>query len=84
MSNAVSTAVQAIGKIEVSLYSFLTTALEDNEGVSVTPRPIFTPGKDTVPIAQDAGWAPGSVWGGAEKLVPVGIFFGRGALGDLS
>ena len=30
--------------------------------VSSTPRPYFTPGKDPVPILQDAGWAPGSVW----------------------
>jgi hypothetical protein len=24
--------------------------------VSVTPRPLFTPGKDPVPIVQEAGW----------------------------
>ena len=30
-------------------------------GVSVTPRPLFTPGKDPVPIVQEAGWAPGPV-----------------------
>ena len=29
-------------------------------------RPFFTPGKDPVPIVQEAGWAPGSVWTGAE------------------
>jgi hypothetical protein len=29
--------------------------------VSVTPQPLFTPGKDTVPIVQEAGWAPGPV-----------------------
>jgi len=29
--------------------------------VSSTPRPHFTPGKDPVPIAQEAGWAPGPV-----------------------
>jgi len=27
--------------------------------VSSTPRPQFTPGKDPVPILQEAGWAPG-------------------------
>ena len=42
-------------------------------GVSVTPRPFFTPGKDQVPIVQEAGWAPGPVWTGAENLVPTGI-----------
>jgi hypothetical protein len=31
------------------------------------------PGKDTVPILQEGGWASGSVWTGAEKLAPTGI-----------
>ena len=42
-------------------------------GVIVTPRPLFTPGKDPVPIVQEAGWAPGPVWTGAENLAPTGI-----------
>ena len=42
-------------------------------GVSVTPRPFFIPGKDPVPIVQEAGWAPGPVWTGAEDLAPTGI-----------
>ena len=37
------------------------------------PRPLFTPGKDPVPIVQEAGWAPGTVWTGAENLDPTGI-----------
>jgi len=41
--------------------------------VSVTPRPLFTPGKDPVPIVQEAGWAPGPVWTGAENLAPTRI-----------
>ena len=41
-------------------------------GVSVTPRPLFTAGKDPVPIVQEAGWAPGPVWT-AENLAPTGI-----------
>ena len=36
-------------------------------GVSVKPRPLFTPGKDPVPIVEEAGWAPGPVWKGAEN-----------------
>jgi len=32
--------------------------------VSSTPRPHFTPGKDLLPILQEAGWAPGPVWTG--------------------
>jgi len=42
-------------------------------GFSVTPRPLFTPRKDSVPIAQEAGWAPGPVWTGAENLASTGI-----------
>ena len=34
--------------------------------VSSTPRPQFTPGKDRVPILQEAGWAPGPVWTGGK------------------
>jgi hypothetical protein len=37
------------------------------------PRPFFTPGKDLVPIAQEAGWAPGPVWTGAEISPPPGF-----------
>ena len=40
--------------------------------VSSMPRPHFTPGKDPVPILQEAGWAPGPVWTGG-NLVPTGI-----------
>ena len=36
----------------------MTTTLEGGEGVSVTPQPLFTPGKDPV---QEAEWAPGPV-----------------------
>jgi hypothetical protein len=42
-------------------------------GVSVTPRPLFTPGKDPVPIVQEGWWAPGPVWTGAEGLASTGI-----------
>ena len=34
---------------------------------SSTPRPHFTPGKDPVPIVQEAGWAPGPVWTGGKS-----------------
>jgi len=37
------------------------------------PRPLFTLGKDPVPIVQEAGWAPGPVWTGAENLAPTEI-----------
>ena len=35
--------------------------------VSSTPRPHFTPGKDSVPIVQEAGWAPEPVWMGGKS-----------------
>jgi hypothetical protein len=37
------------------------------------PRPLSTPGKEPVPIVQEAVWAPGPVWAGAENLAPTGI-----------
>ena len=37
------------------------------------PWLLFTPGKDPVPIVQEAGWAPGPVWTGAEYLASTGI-----------
>ena len=43
-------------------------------GVSVTPRQLFTPGKDPVTTVQEAGWAPGPVWTGAKNLAPTGIW----------
>ena len=38
--------------------------------VSSTSRPHFTPGKDPVPILQEALWVPGPVWKRAEKSRP--------------
>jgi hypothetical protein len=35
--------------------------------VSSTTWPQFTPGKDPVPILQEAGWAPGAVWTGGKS-----------------
>ena len=40
---------------------------------SSTPRPHFTPGKDPVPILQEAGWTPGPVWTGGKILSPPGF-----------
>ena len=34
---------------------------------------VFTPGKDPVPIVQEAGWARGQVWIVAENLASTGI-----------
>ena len=53
---------------------FLDHGTRREWGVSVTPRPLFTPGKDPVLIIQEAGWAPRPVWTGAENLAPTGIW----------
>jgi hypothetical protein len=37
------------------------------------PRPLSAPGKDPVPIGEEAGCAPGPVWTGAENLAPPGF-----------
>ena len=62
--------MRPIGGVEVQLYPFMTTALEGGEG-SVSRPGHFTPGKDPVPIVQEAGWAPGMVWRGAENLAGI-------------
>jgi len=31
------------------------------------------PGKDTVNTVEEAGWASGTVWTGAENLAPTGV-----------
>jgi hypothetical protein len=57
------------------IYSFtipLTSAL-DVGGWSTPRLGSFTLGKDSIPIVQEAGWTPESVWTGAENLAPVGF-----------
>ena len=57
---------------EEQMYSstLSSTSALDGGGWS-TPIPgRFIPGKDPVPIVQEAGWAPGPVWTGAENLAP--------------
>jgi hypothetical protein len=48
---------------------FLDRSIRSGWVVSSTPQPHFTPGKDPLPIVQEAGWAPGPVWS-AENLAP--------------
>jgi len=52
---------------------FLDHGTRRGWGLSVTLRPLFTRGKEPVPILQEAGWAPRPVWTGAENLAPTGI-----------
>ena len=41
--------------------------------VNATPRPLYPPGKNPVPIVQEAGWTSGPVWTDAEDLATTGI-----------
>ena len=43
------------------------------EGSASRPGRCLLPGKDPIPIVQEAGWAPGPLWTGAENLAPTGI-----------
>jgi len=52
---------------------FLDYGTRRGWGVSVTPRLLFNPRKDPVPIVKETGWAPGPLWTGAENLAPTGI-----------
>ena len=40
----------------------MTAALEGGEWSAARPGRTLPPGKDPVPIVQEAGWAPGPVW----------------------
>jgi hypothetical protein len=51
----------------------MTTALEGGEESASRPGRSLPPGKDPVPIVQEAGWAPGPGWTGAENLALTGI-----------
>ena len=51
----------------------MPTALEGGEGSASRPGRTLIPGKNLVPNVQEAGWAPGPVWTGAENLPPPGI-----------
>jgi hypothetical protein len=51
---------------------FLDRGIRKGWVVNSTPQPHFTPGKDTVHIVQEAGWAPGPVWtGGISRLTGI-------------
>ena len=53
----------------MKLYSFFN--LDTRCGGWSTPRlGRFTPGKDLVPLVQEAGLDPGLFWTGAENLAP--------------
>jgi len=45
----------------------MTAALEGGEWSAARPGRTLPPGKDPVPILQEAGWAPGPVWTGGKS-----------------
>jgi hypothetical protein len=58
------------------MYTLLILDLGARRGEWSAPRPgRFTPGKDPVPIVQEARCAPGPVWKCEKNLALTGIFF---------
>jgi len=54
------------GWVEVWLYSSTNAVLEGVSGQQHAPATLY-PGKDPVPILQEAGWTPGPVWTGRKS-----------------
>ena len=50
-----------------------STSTLDGVGDQRHAQATLPPGKDPVPIVQEAGWAPGPVWTGVENLATTGI-----------
>jgi len=68
------------GDILYHLYSFIHSKYRPQQFVLTSGPTVrfcsgrsLPPGKDPVPIVQEAGWAPGPVWTGAENLTPPGF-----------
>ena len=63
-----------LGCVEAQLYSFLgRSALRWGWGGQPHTPAASTPGKDPVPIVQEAGWASGPVWAGGKSRPPPGF-----------
>ena len=45
----------------------MTAALEVGEWTAARPGRTLQPGKDPIPILQEAGWAPESAWEGGKS-----------------
>jgi hypothetical protein len=50
----------------------MTTALEGVRGHRYAPTALY-PRERAIPFVEEAGWATGPVWTGAEHLAPTGI-----------
>ena len=72
-SNIKFTLVQATEvqrRSNVLLYSFFDLDARWGCVVNATPRPLCPREAESLPIVQEAGWATGPVWTGAENLAP--------------
>ena len=63
----------AWGGVEVMLYVFFNRGATCRWAVNSTPRPLFPHEGATVSIVQEAGWASGPVWTGAEYFALTGV-----------
>jgi hypothetical protein len=63
------------GGVEVLLYSFFNLGVKCEWMDDTNYRPLYSGERKTVPIVQEAVWAPGMVLTGAENLpsLPIGI-----------
>ena len=61
-------AMKAIGRVEVQFYSLFNFGARWGWQVNATSRPLYPRERGPVPIVQEAGWATGSVWTGAENV----------------
>jgi hypothetical protein len=60
--------------VDFFLFPHLNSIMKEVGGWSVPCHICFTPGKDPVPTAQEAGWAPGLVWMCVISLGPTRIW----------
>ena len=60
--------LRPLGRYRYSSTQFKTSALKIGVGGQHHAPAALPPGKDPAPIVQEAGWAPGPVWTGAENL----------------
>ena len=56
----------------------MTTALEGGEWSAARPGRTLPPGKDPVPIVQEAGWASRPAWMGRKSRPIRTFFYGKG------
>jgi hypothetical protein len=61
--------------VKFQFHSFFNLGARWGLVVNATPRPLYPREKNPVPIIQEAGWASGPIWTGAEKLAPIGVQF---------